>query len=462
MNTTTATPSLSAPGSASSATGGGAKWFFVTSLVFLVLACLMLAGRPEFLLTPVLTGHGLSWLLLLLSGAGLSGVFGLVYWAIPKVFGIPLFSGKLVYLHYGFHLFGTLMSVGAIAWPEGLTTGAAGVTLIVCGAVTLVVNMAGTFRQPAKPDVASAYLASAALWVLIGALLGLPFAESAPYSFLVGSNWSEAWLVLAISGVLLNLPMGIALRVTPAALGIPLQKTEMAWYAFAISNAALAWMFAATAYGPMGFLLLCAAIYLMGVLLYFADFYLILQRRTGPGLAWDSKILLTAFSLVPVLACLLIFAAWERMSQPGAEEISGISPAVVEEEIAATGPLPVEFLPVDGALVLTGLLAIAIPAVIALGFQPISLHRPAAANLPRRRLAEQILLAAFFNYSTGVLLVIPGAWLGIEKMLGLGSLLLLVGAAGFLGNYFYATSKKTIGQYTENPSLPTAFPASGR
>jgi hypothetical protein len=97
---------------------------------------------------------------------------------------------------------------------------------------------------------------------------------------------------------------------------------------------------------------------------------------------------------------------------------------------------------VDGAGVLTVLLGVVIPATIALVFQLIRLSRERIAedgNAPlRSRISGQILLAAFFNYATGVLLVIPGSWAGIERMVSLGSLFLLVGAAGFFGNFLFA------------------------
>lgn len=423
--------------------GLGAKWFFFTSLVFLLLGSLMLAGRSSFLLTPVLTGHGLSWFMILLFGCGLPGVFGVVYWAIPKVFGTSLYSEKFVFLHYGFHFVGFLLVLASVIFP-GFGRGDMGMTFIACGALALGINLARTFHQPAKPDVASAFLAASVLWLLVVALLGVPFVEKAPLAALEGTNWSAAWLLLALTGVLLNLPMGIALRVTPFALDAPITKTGTAWYALAFSNAGLAWMFPAAAFGPPAFLLFCTVIYSIGVLLFFARYFSILQNRSVRVLPWDGKILLTSFSLVPVAALMLLFSAWEHMkiaAAPPAEALPGV-PAV-EEEVAA-GVLPLDFLPIDGALVLTCILAIGVPAIVALGFGLMRIEKghhaaaPAALSL-RTRLAEQILLAAYFNYACGVLLVIPGAWLAIDQMLSLGSLFLVMGAIGFLGNAIFAS-----------------------
>lgn len=422
--------------------GVGARWFVVTSLGFLLLSCLMLAGRPDFLLSPVLTGHGLSWMALMLLGTAFCGVFGVVYWAVPKVFGTPLYSEKFVFLHYGFHLTGMVLALASVIWPE-FTRGAMGMMFIACGAIVFAVNLLGTFHRPAKPDVACAYLMASAVWLVIAAFLGLPFAAEAPVGFLAQTNWSEAWLILAMAGVALNMPMGIALRVTPHAMGIPMVKTGTAWYALAFSNAGLAWMFPATAFGPMQFLIFCAVVYLAGVLIYFAEYFSILQRRAVRVLSWDAKILLTAFSLVPVAAVFLMISAWQHIPPPPAEPVPGVPPPV-EEEVVKTGVLPLEFLPVDAATVLTVLLAIVVPAIVALAFQLIRLQNSVAADprkqSTRERLAEQILLASFFNYATGVLLVIPGAWVGIAQMLSLGTLFLLMGAIGFAGNFFFSSS----------------------
>lgn len=441
----------------------GAKLFFVTSLVLLVLTFLMLVGRPAFLATHVLTGHGLTWLLLLLLGPGLTGVFGLVYWAIPKAFGTPLYSKKIVVLHYGFHLFGTLLALVSVVWTA-FARAEMGMTFIACGALALGINLAGTFRTPSKPDVASAYLAASVLWLIIAAFVGLPFIAEPPLALLVGTHWGAGWLVLAIAGVAINAPMGLALRVTPAALGISQAKSGPAWYALFLSNGSLAWMFPAMTFATPGFLLLCALIYGVGTLIYLATYFSILQQRAQPALAWDAKILLTAFSLVPVAAAFLVLSAWERFAVPVVQEAPGGLAGA--EAVTRPGSLPLEFLPVDGAVVLTSLLAVAVPAIVALGFQLLRLDcvRPALdTTIPlRTRLSDQVLFAAFFNYAAGVLLVIPAAWVGIEQMLSLGSLFLLVGSLGFLGNIFFASSRKILNEpgssQHDSPSHALAAP----
>jgi|GEM_PF-2117364 len=449
MNTTPNAPLPDAP------QGIGGKGFFVTSLIFLVLACAMLAGRPDFLLTPTLTKHGVAWFMLAFFGCGLCGVFGVVYWAVPKVFGAPLYSEKIVFLHYGFHLAGTLMALLALVWPSGARSDMA-MTFIACGAIAMGINILGTFMRPAKPDVASAFLATSVLWLLIVALGGLPFLGEPPVKGMPAPQWISAWMLLAITGVALNLPMGLALRLTPAVLGVKGDRPGSAWYALVFSNAGLAWMFAAAAYGTHGFLVVCAVVYAVGVLLYFARYFAMLQKRSMRVLPWDTKIVLTSVSLVPVAAGLLVWAAWLRIPAPVVEAPAGaVVPPLPPPAEPATGALPLEFLPVDAAMVLICLLCVAVPMIVALAFSLQRLSWSEAGGGFRGKLAEQILLAAYFNFMAGALLVVPGAWFGIGQMLGLGTLFLLVGSLGFLGNYFFAEGKLPA------PALPSGAPAAG-
>lgn len=447
--------------------GRGARLFCVTSLVFLVFSCLMLAGRPAFLLTPVLTGHGLSWMSLLLYGCGLSGLFGTVYWALPKIYDIPLYSEKFVFLHYGFHMAGTFLVLLGILLPQ-FPQASMGATFLGCGALIFAVNIGGTFRTLARPDVSSAYLTATVVWLLIMAFLGLPFAKVTPLAILEGTDWSAAWLVFSLAGVLLNGIMGLSLRVGPHALGIPLIKTDTAWYALAFTNAGLAWLFAAVAFGPMTFVIFCTAVYLVGIFIFLAEFHGILGRRASHLLIWDAKMLLAGFWLIPVAAGLLMWAAWRRMELAAiaaAEAAAAAATGVVPEELdpVASGPLPVEFLPVDSALFLIVVIGIALPGFVALMFQLIRLQ----IGLPtgeeelslRGRLSSQILLAAYFNYATGVLMVIPGAWAGIERILSLGTLFLLVGTIGFLGNYFFSLGRRPLALASPDSNLNTLAPA---
>lgn len=413
----------------------GAVTFAVTSLVFLALASLMLAGRPGFLVGETLTGHGEAWTMLLVYGFALPAVFGSIYWALPAAFGLPLFSNQAVFLHYGFHLAGLIVALILPFVPE-LPQAGMGATFIACGGIVFIVNVGMTLTRMERPDVASAYLSTVMVWLAVVVFLGLPFAKEAPLPLFAGTQWSAGWLVFLVAGVLFNTLLGLALRVTPSALGSKPRRSVAAWYALAILNAGVAWMFGATTFGPLMFLLLCTAIFMAGSLIYLADFWGLLQSRPDRRtLAWEARILLTAVWMVPTSGLILMLNVWERL---------GIKPeAVLDPEAAAglaevTGPLPVSLAAMDWTVGLAALLATAVPGLVAIIFQ-LQKIRPgaSAATGSRERLAGSLLLAAFFNYAVGAGLLVVGAWGAEEQMLGLGAVFLVVGALGFLGIFLH-------------------------
>lgn len=431
----------------------GAVTFAITALVFLALGCLMLAIRPGFLLGNTLTGHGQAWIQLMIFGFGLPAVFGAIYWALPQAFGVPLFSEKSVFLHYGFHLAGLLI-VMVTPFVLGLPQAVMGATFLACGAVIFVVNVAMSLRNMDRPDAGSAFISTVLVWLVIALFLGLPFAVKAPLPMLAGTSWSAGWLVFVMAGVFFNAQFGLALRVTPLAVGSKFERTPAAWYALSIVNLGVAWMFAATTFGPLPFLLLCTTAFLVGALVYLGDFWAILQRRQGGDLGWDSKILLTSVWMIPTAAVVLMYNVWERMA---------IVPEVLPQGVAAVaavvdetaGPVPISVMSLDWTLGLTALLATAVPGLVAVIFQIQKLRMAgagASSNLRTvQRVAGQLLLASFFNYAVGAGLVVVGAWGSENQMLSLGAVFLVVGALGFLGNFLYNLGQSA----APEPSLNT-------
>lgn len=416
----------------------GARTFLVTSLVFFVLSMLMLAGRPNFLLTPVLTGHGVAWMDLLIFGFGFSGVYGLVYQAIPKAFGVPLFSEKMVFLHFAFHLAGMLLSLAGVIFKE-FPQASMGPALLLCSALTFAINAGGSLKSMPRPDAAAAFLVGSILWLLVASFLGMPFTDKPPFAMFGGNGWSAGWLVLTVGGFCTNAALGLALRLTPKVLNQNPLSSSGAWSAFVFTNTGLAWLFAGMSIGPWMFTILCAAVYVAGILVYLAVLTGLLQRSASHLQGWDTRMLYTAVCMIPVAAGLIIWGCWEEMTIPPPDPaLAETAAAPVEEK---TGVLPLEFSAVNGAIVLTSILAVMAPALVALAYQLFRLEHSlpgSPAEVPfRTKLGSQILLASFFNYAVGVLMVIPAAWAGIGQILSLGTLFLLVGAAGFLGNFFY-------------------------
>lgn len=395
--------------------------FLIASLVFLCAAAAWLVLNPTLLLDPKVAPQSTAWIYLAVYGCALCGIYGLVYRAVPILFGLPLYSPQFVVLHLAFHLLGLGLLLPT-PFTENSSMGVMGQTFLACGAVAFIVNIAGSFRREDRPDASAAFIATAMLWLAIMLVVGIPFAQNPFVTFFSATSWTPATLELCIAGVVINGLLGIALRITALRLGSAPERTNTPWFALALVNAGAAWVFAATAFGPASFVLFCAALYLAGVLVYLARFTAILQAREDESLDWDSKILYTALWMVPVAIAMFGFAVWTR---------SADSEASVQ---------------LEASTLLAALLGACVPALVALFHQTASLLRgdERGPDAPLDvRLSSQILLAAFFNYAVGVLMIIPGAWLAIEKMVGLGSLFLLVGSLGFLGNFLYMLRPKS-------------------
>ena len=412
----------------------GAITFAVTALVFLALACLMLAGRPGFLLGQTLTGHGQSWINLMIYGFGLPAVFGAVYWALPQAFGLPLYSNQGVFLHYGFHLAGFSILM-LLPFVPDLPQAGMGVTFIACGAVVFIVNIGLSLHRMERPDAASAFVSTACLWFAVAAFLGLPFAVNPPLPALANTNWSAGWLLFVMSGVFFNAIIGIALRATPPSVGTKQENSAAPWYALAIINVGVAWSFAAVTFGPLRFLLLTTAVFLVGSLIFLGCFWMLLQRRTAKELGWDAKILLAAIWMIPATACVLFYNVVEP---PGIEPVAALDPQAAAGLAETAAPAPVTVMALDWTVGLTALIATAVPGLVAVIFQLQKLRSGRTGEATaREKVAGQVLLASFFNYAVGAGLVIVGAWGSEEQMLGLGAVFLAVGVLGFLGNFLY-------------------------
>ena len=406
--------------------------FTIASLVMLCLSAVWLALNPSLLADPKISPESTAWVYLAVYGFALSGMYGLVYRAVPIILGVPLYSPQMVILNIAFHLVGLIILLPAAFNPD-MPQGVMGQTFLACGAITFIVNIGASFKREERPNAPSAFLAASLLWLGIMVVVGIPFAKSPLVPFFGGSDWSPATLVLCIAGAVLNSVFGVSLRTTALRIGSGLEGSNLPWFALALLNSGAAWLFAATAFGPSEFILFCAGLYLLGVLVFLAGFTAMLQRREVETLEWDSKILYTALWMLPVSVLLFGFAVWTRQAQKDA-------------------PLSLE-----ASALLAIVLGVCVPALMALFYQTSSLIRgdERGADAPLDvKLSAQILLAAFFNYAVGALMIIPGAWLGIEKMLGLGTLFLIVGSVGFLGIFLHMLRPKT--SETRQESTQTA------
>ena len=220
----------------------------------------------------------------------------------------------------------------------------------------------------------------------------------------------------------MNAILGLALRLTSLRLANDPPQTNSSWFALYITNAGLAWLFGAITFGPAAYVLVCLGVYLSGVLIFLVRHMAITQERRVEILDWDTKMLVTSIWVLPIATLLGGWAAWIRMGNPDQPPVG-----------------------LDTATALTAILGVAVPALVALLYQSEAILRGFNPDEPTAhlRLSSQILLAAFFNYATGVCLLLGGAGVGSEKMTALGALFTLVGAFGFTGNLVFLGKEKT-------------------
>lgn len=426
------------------APNAGAIAFASTALVFLLLGCLLLAVSPGFLLGQKLTPFAQAWIQVMLLGFGLPAVYGAIYWALPGVFGVPLFSERSIFLHYAFHIAGFAVAMLAALVPDMPQT-TMGATFLACGGLVFVVNVAMSLLRLERTDAASAFVSTIMVWLVAALFLGLPFVASAPLPMFSGTNWSAGWLVLVISGVLFNAVLGLALRIAPLAVGGTGAQPAAAWYSLAFGNVGVAWMFAAATFGPPPFLLLCGVVFLVGSLIYLGGFWGLLQSGTRQTMGWDTKVLVAAVWMVPASAAALLYDVWERLANQAPAAVAAAAAPAAAVAVAAVPaeavPAEIAVMPLDWSVGLVALLAAAVPGLVALIFQVQKLGDGSAAQdaaqSVRERVTDQLVLASFFNYAVGVMLAVVGAWGSEAQMLSLGAVFLVVGSAGFLGIFLH-------------------------
>lgn len=425
--------------------------FIVIAFILLCISTLWMATNPSLFSDTGVTSQSRAWTYLTLYGFAVSASFGLIYRAVPFVFGRPLWSEKAPVLHLVFHFLG-LASVFLDQFQKDATPSMMGQTFLACGVIVFLVNIGTTLHNRGLSDASGYFIAAALFWIAVSVGIGMPLGIQTSIHGLKETQWPVANLELCLLGFIINTVLGLALNFTLLRLdSVPL-KTSTAGFAFCFINGGLAWLFAAITYGPAVFVILCALVYVVGALVFIARFLSITQRHRVDVVDWDVKILLTAISILPVAAGLLVWCAWIRMGNS--------DQPLVRLEITT---------------ILTALLGVAVPGLVALAYQSENLllgndcNEGDAINAQgcgacrqkvmgngldnndtNIRLSSQILLASFFNYATGVCLFIGGVGIAVDKMISLGGLFTLVGTVGFLVNFLYLRHEK-------NPSAINAF-----
>jgi hypothetical protein len=395
--------------------------FLIMAMIFLCASTIWIAFKPSLFLEGNVTDSMRAWTCLMLYGFILPAVFGLVYRALPMAYTAALLGENLILLHLGCHMFGFGIFFAHALHPEMVQSGM-GMVFLGCGVMAFLINIGAALQKRGLSEPSSAFLAAALLWLAVSSLVAMPLSSEPTFAALKDTQWSAATLQLCLLGFVMNAILGMALRLTSLRLANDPPQTNSSWFAFYITNGGLAWLFGAIAYGPAGYVMICLGVYLAGLLIFIMRHAVITQERRVEVLDSDTKMLVSAIWVLPIVTILAGLSAWIRMGNPEQQPFG-----------------------LDIVTVLTAILGVAVPALVALFYQSEAILRGFHPDEPTAhlRLSSQILLASFFNYATGVCLLLGGAGVGSEKMTTLGAIFTLVGVFGFTGNLVFLGKEKT-------------------
>jgi hypothetical protein len=398
----------------------GALSFLIMELIFLCASTIWIAFKPSLFLEANVTDSIRAWTCLTLYGFVLPAVFGLVYRALPMAYNAPLLGENLILIHLGCHMFGFGIFFAHALHPETVQSGM-GMVFLGCGVLAFLINIGAALQKRGLTEPSSAFLAASLLWLAVSSLFALPLSSEPTFAALKDTHWSAATLELCLLGFVMNAILGMALRLTSLRLANDPPQTISSWFALYVTNGGLAWLFGAITYGPAGYVMICLGFYLAGLLIFIMRHAAITQERRVEILDWDTKMLVSAIWVLPVVTILAGWSAWIRMGNPEQQPFG-----------------------LDIVTVLTAILGVAIPALVALFYQSEAILRGFHPEEPTAhlRLSSQILLASFFNYATGVCLLLGGSGVGSEKMTSLGAIFTLVGVFGFTGNLVFLGKEK--------------------
>lgn len=158
-------------------------------------------------------------------------IFGAFYQLIPVMSESKLWSERLGWAHFVFHLLGYLCLLHGFAYVQP-TFMIAGGTLLIIGAILLVIDVVATIRVTPRWHPALTFISVALFNLLVVFSLGLTLALNWSMGFLGAATRSHlihhviwgfgGWLTLTILGVALKLvPLFTLTHKEPGKLGLP-------------------------------------------------------------------------------------------------------------------------------------------------------------------------------------------------------------------------------------------------
>lgn len=279
--------------------------FMLYGLLCLVAGAAWLVAEPELVTAYHYRPHTVAAAHLFILGFILSVVMGAVYQLVPVALETKLFSEKLMRWHLAFHLVGvTLMVLMFYVW-DMKQVGHAG-SFVYGGMLLFVFNLVRTLGRVPKPNVISAFIVAALLWLFLTMTAGLMLAANKFWPFLPPNpiGLMHAHAHLGVVGIFVMLIVGVSLKLIPMFALSELQSEARAWWVLILINGGLAWLVSAIAVNLPMVSAACAGLIVLGLAVYGVELVAILRARKRRTLDWGLITFLTAVAmLAPTALC---------------------------------------------------------------------------------------------------------------------------------------------------------------
>lgn len=278
--------------------------FVLYALGCLAVGAVWLVVDPEILLSYHYRPHTVAVAHLFILGFILSVVMGSVYQLVPVALETKLYSERLVWSQAACHLIGVTAMVAMFYRWDMKEVGHAG-SLVYLGMILFVYNIGRTLGRVPKPNVVSAFIVAAILWLFLTMTAGLMVAANKFWPFLPANPLGimHAHAHLGIIGIFVMLIVGVSLKLVPMFALSELQSVARAWWSFLLINIGLAWLVWAIVANIPAMEQTCAGLIVAGLMIYGVELVAIVRGRKRRTLDWGLLYFLTAIVFfVPTIA----------------------------------------------------------------------------------------------------------------------------------------------------------------
>mgnify|MGYP002861258909 CR=1 FL=1 len=286
--------------------------YFISAIVSLIAVCIMLLLSYD-----EITGHHFSPKLLAITHMTVLGwialtIFGAIFQLISIILKVKLFSEKLAFAQYAFHISGMILlvySFWVFSFGALMITGG---SLIVLSVVLFLINMAVTLSKRKKNNLTGLFLMASNIHLFLVVVLGLLLAINLGFPFIPGDHLSllTVHAHIGIAGWIGMVIAGVSLKLIPMFTLSHGFSVKPAWGVFILVNSGVLGfsLFRIAGFGSAGdyvFVPFLAA----GFILFFVQIILIIKKRMKKNLDLGIKFSMFAYSalLVAVLLSATFF-----------------------------------------------------------------------------------------------------------------------------------------------------------